>query len=293
MAEDIFLQYLLDVFITGIGAFVAVFIAFWFTRRQMFHPALQHIQSEYRAPEMLDALSQLWKLHDDTARDLGLTNRNNGRQITDEEKTELETEIMHRFETIYNQEELLLDRLSINIVNASTRRNINRNPGTLVDAMRIRDDAARLTFDNKRRLVSHFFLHLEVLLKNKILSKKQIRRTFPSSAETIRSISIPLEKKLVDIICNKRPWISDTVRQTRKRVTEKRLGFIADVMDGNPWDLKKIIFGIVIFVIVFILLFMGIFYYELNLKESASMLIGGAIGAFLGVLLEVVVFHRE
>jgi len=221
MAEDIFLQYLLDVFITGIGAFVAVFIAFWFTRRQMFHPALQHIQSEYRAPEMLDALSQLWKLHDDTARDLGLTNRNNGRQITDEEKTELETEIMHRFETIYNEEERLLDRLSIDVVNA--RRNINRNPRALVDAMRIRDDAARLTFDNKRRLVSHFFLHLEVLLKNRILSKWQIIRTFPSSAETIRSINIPLENKLIDIICNKRPWISDTDRQTRKKISEKRL----------------------------------------------------------------------
>jgi flagellar basal body-associated protein FliL len=55
---------------------------------------------------------------------------------------------------------------------------------------------------------------------------------------------------------------------------------------------RLVVFVIVVLVFVFILSLMGIFMYGMNLKDSASVIIGGAIGALFGILLEAVAFHR-
>jgi hypothetical protein len=56
---------------------------------------------------------------------------------------------------------------------------------------------------------------------------------------------------------------------------------------------RLILFWIIVWLIIIILLIWGISYYGLNTKESAAILLGSAIGAFLGVLLEATLRYKK
>ena len=221
MIQEIDFQYLLPALITAI---VAIVIAYLITRRQMFHPALEYVQNEYRRPEMLDALRSLWNLYDTNTRENMMNGTN--RSVAD------------AYRRRYEIEQQLINQLEAEVNNIKGR--IQQHHGSTRTLRRelqdVRSTIATITnnsIDNKRRLVSHFFAHLDALLENGILTENQIRLTFPSAAETLRSISIPLEEKLVDIICDGRFGITDEQRRERKRISILNLQRILRILESR------------------------------------------------------------
>jgi hypothetical protein len=229
MIEDIISQYLSPAFVSVI---VTILIAYLITRRQLYHPALEYVQDQYRKPEMLDALRQLWKLYDEVVKDSGLTKSETGKPLSKIEENKIEEKIRKKYREIYKAEEKMIEIL-FKTTNKLKKTSTMNDQNEFAIFMKNRDNAACCIFDNKRRLVSHFFSHLDTLLENRILTVRQIQRTFPSAAETLKKINIPLEQELVDIICDKRPWISDSEREKRKKLSINKLEHIVSICEGK------------------------------------------------------------
>jgi hypothetical protein len=216
-----FIALIITAIIAGYGVYII-------NKRQMFNPSLSYLQTEYRKPEMRDAMIQLWKIHDTAALELRFTKRRRGSELTDDEKQRLRDKIKDIYRDTYIREQNLIDSLSNKI-----QSNPNTDLRTKAELIKIREEAIHGLLDNKRRLVSHFFSHLYDLKQNGLLTEKMLQSFSLGKSGTIRDILIPLEEELVDIIYENRPWINISYVENLKKNTTDKFNKIADMFDNK------------------------------------------------------------
>lgn len=177
------------------------------SKKTLKHNAILYLQKEYRSPEMLDALHQLWNLHDECVKKLELDKKKNGQKLTSTEEKNLIKELQDKYENIYRKEKQVIDKLTINKANE-------------------RQLMKKEIFDNQRRIVYHFYDHLLTLVDKGILDPIDVRDLF-KKPDTIKYICIPLDMKLIDIIYEHRPWVD---KKAKKEETKRRFDRLYDIM---------------------------------------------------------------
>src|SRR4030042_2689812 len=128
-----FITLIITAIIAGYGVYII-------NKRQMFNPSLSYLQTEYRKPEMRDALIQLWKIYDDAALKLKFTTRPIKRELTNHEIQMLRDEIKKIYKETYIRE-----RNFINDLSETIKSNTNiKSKGELI---KIRAEATFGLFD--------------------------------------------------------------------------------------------------------------------------------------------------
>ena len=162
-----------DLFLV-IVTFLLVLVTYfsWDTnKRNMWHQVLLNVQKEYRTVEMDYAIHTLWNFY--------------RKECNENEKT-----LKDKYEKIYNYELEHLEELG-------KKAKKQKNPTEIIEYKKV-------TFDTQRRLVSHFYYHLEDIYKKGILPKDIVFDFWShDTLMIIPYILIHLNDKLKEIIKGK------------------------------------------------------------------------------------------
>jgi hypothetical protein len=190
-------------FIIYIIIFSITFKAFRVSQQTMFHKALIDVQGDYGSPELGSAIRSLWDLYDKSLKEIGYVKK---RSLTKTEMKRLRVFIQDKYEKIYKRMENEIDRME----NWGKKLEVYKN-----------------SFDNQRRIISHYYSHLYDLINVGIIERKMIYSGWSKyQLDTVEFILIPLEEKLKDIIENKRPKIMG-----RKEVKEENLNKLEKLVE--------------------------------------------------------------
>lgn len=147
---------LLGALIISIIAFLVSYYAVTISRRNLYHQALIDIQKDYRSSEMMSALDVIWDFYREC---------NNKKNDVDYLKEQYETRVNEERERIYNPK--------------------SKNPMKVEEGL-----------NYKRRLITHFYIHLASIYKHRILPRKMIFDWWtPFDFEIFNKLIIPLQQK--------------------------------------------------------------------------------------------------
>jgi sulfur relay (sulfurtransferase) DsrC/TusE family protein len=151
----------------------------------MMHQVILQIQGTFSSSEMGEAVHSLWDFYDECERKV--KNENKKKIIEDENfRKKIEKKMLDTFQAGYNQDEVKFKKL--------IGRSLTTNTGV------------KFNIDSQRRKVSYFFQYLYDTYKVNPKFKEYIKQFFwrESDEQTVKFILIPLEKKLVNMINEKK-----------------------------------------------------------------------------------------
>lgn len=170
----------------------------------MMHQVILQIQGKYSSPEMGDAVRSLWDFYDECEKKVKMKLRIG----TVEDKIimkKIEKKMLDAYQAEYNQDGVKFEKLM-------------GRPLTI--------NEIKFPIDTQRRKVSYFFQYLLDTYKVNTDFKKYIKQFFwtDSNEQTIKFILIPLEKKLFEMINQKKrvgfPLLDETQSTAVIKLTE-------------------------------------------------------------------------
>lgn len=153
------------------------------TEKRTKHQALIKLQEDFRSPEMYFALKSLWNFYNKTATDNKIP-------------FEKVKEIIEKMKEKYKEEEIPKIK---NII-----ENNNQKPNE-------KKLEIEFLLDYQRRIISHFYQSLNPIIKNGILSGKELYPNFGHDLhrETVKKIIIPLEETIFEDMKKTKPHLKD------------------------------------------------------------------------------------